>query len=107
MSQTVDLDTTLAALQGDLKSIPTDEALAIIDTWYQQFKDTALGEDLRQVKEAIENRDRTGISLGETLIALGTNTTASSSDVVDDEVTAAKLQDIGILLTEAGNSLKK
>lgn len=106
MSQNIDLDTTLAALGRGLKSIPTDEALAIIDAWHQQFQNTDLGEDLRQVKEAIENGERTGVSISGTLINLSTSTATTSSEVGDDETTATKIQDLATLLSEAGNSLK-
>jgi hypothetical protein len=107
MNQNNDLDHTLNALQGDLKSIPTHEALAIIDSWSLLFKDTALGEDLQRVREAIEHGDGTSIALSNILLDLGANTFESSNEAVDDETTAAKIQDIGTLLIEAGNLLKK
>jgi hypothetical protein len=107
MSQNIDIDVTLAALQGDLKSIPTDEALAIINAWYLLFQGNALGKDLQQVRDAIEKGNQTGISLSDTLIDLGAKTFEASNEAVDDETAAAKIQDIATLLTDAGNALKQ
>lgn len=98
-----DLDTTLAALQRGLRSIPSEEALAILETWHEQFRGTDLDDDLKQVKEAITNGGRTGASLGHALINLGATTAAIAADA-DDEA-AAKLEQIGALLSEAGQSL--
>jgi hypothetical protein len=107
MSQNVDLDVTLAALQGGLKSIPSDEALAIINAWYLLFQDTTLGKDLQQVREAIEKGNQTSISFSDTLIDLGEKTFEASNEAVDDEAAAAKIQDIATLLSDAGNALKQ
>jgi hypothetical protein len=107
MSQNVDLDVTIAALQSDLKSIPSDEALDIINVWYLLFQDNTLGKDLQQVREAIEKGGRTGLSLSDTLTNLGAKTFEASNEVVDDETAAAKIQDIATLLSDAGNALNQ
>lgn len=104
MAQNIDLDTTLAALQHDLKSLPSEEALAILNAWHDQFKGTDLDDDLKQVKEAITKDGRTGVSLGHALINLGATTAAIAADT-DDE-TAVKLQQIAALLSEAGNAIE-
>ncbi|GAP96949.1 hypothetical protein [Leptolyngbya sp. NIES-2104] len=106
MNQNIDLDTTLATLGRDFQSIPTDEAIALVEAWALQFNQTSLGEDLRQLEEAIHNDGKTDRALSDILLSLSANTAAASSEVGDDEVTAAKIQDIAMLLSEAGNALK-
>lgn len=105
MAQPIDLDTTLAALQTGLKSISTEEALAIVEAWHERFRGSDLDDDLRQVKEAIANRGHSHTSLSHALINLGATTAAVSLDASDE--VAAKIQQIGALLSEAGSTLDR
>ena len=67
--QNVDIDSTISALQRDLTSIPTDQAVAIINNWQQELSGTDLAEDLGELKEALLSGDTS--SIAEILVDLG------------------------------------
>ncbi|GAX35873.1 hypothetical protein [Nodularia sp. NIES-3585] len=98
----VDIDTTISALQRDLTSIPTDQAMTIIDTWQQQLSGTDLAEDLGELKEAIASGDTS--SIAEILVDLGEDSKNAASSVSGD--VAKKVKRLGDMLAQAGNSLK-
>ncbi|MBW4557778.1 MAG: hypothetical protein KME59_17940 [Trichormus sp. ATA11-4-KO1] len=100
--QNVDIDSTISALQGDLMSIPTDQALAVINGWQQQLSGTDIAEDLGELKKAIASRDTATIS--EILVDLGQDTRDASANASGN--VATKVQRLGELLSQAGNSLK-
>ena len=100
--QNVDIDTTISALQRDLTSIPTDQAIAIINTWQQQLSGTDLSEDLGELKEALLSGDAE--SIAEMLVDLGEDTQSAGANATGD--VASKVQRLGEMLCQAGNSLQ-
>jgi hypothetical protein len=100
---TVDLDTTIAALQQGLTSVPADEAVAIIDSWQQQLQGHDLAEDLGELKQALLNGDTA--SIAEILVDLGEDTSGEAASSVSDEI-SPKIKQLGELLMQAGRSLQ-
>lgn len=99
--RTIDVDTTISALQQGLTSIPVEQAIAVIESWQQQLQGTDLSEDLGALKAALSEGDVAAIS--EILIDLGEDTSESAADATGD--IAVKVEQLGELLTQAGESL--
>jgi hypothetical protein len=96
-----DLDSTIAALQGELVALPPETALGAIDHWQQQLQGTEFANLLGDLKGAL-----TGVnyaSIAQILTTLGSQTTASASGV--NGPLADKLLILGQLLAQAGISL--
>ncbi|MDB9306755.1 MULTISPECIES: hypothetical protein [Cyanophyceae] len=100
--QNVDLDSTISALQRNLTSIPTDQAVAIINNWQQELSGTDLAEDLGELKEAILSGDTS--SIAEILVDLGEDTQNAAANATGD--VATKVQRLGEMLSQSGNSLQ-
>lgn len=100
-TKNVDLDSTISALQKDLKSIPTDQAIAIINNWQNQLSGTDLAEDLGELKEAILSGDTNAIA--DLLVDLGEDSQSAAANATGD--VANKVQRLGEMLCEAGNAL--
>jgi hypothetical protein len=101
----VDLDTTIAALQQGLTSIPPEQAVAVIEGWQQQLQGNDLAEDLGELKAALTSGQTSkGMSLAEILTDIGQDTTEASASA--DPSAAAKVKQLGELLSQAASSLK-
>jgi hypothetical protein len=98
---TTDLDKTIALLQQDFTLIPIEEVVAMIENWQHQLQDTDFFNDLSELKQAILSVRTTAIS--KLLINLGGDTTAIAADAPGS--LTPKLQQLGALLTQAGNLL--
>ncbi len=101
-TQNIDIDSTISALQRDLTSIPTDQAMAIINTWQQQLSGTDLAEDLGELKDAIASGDTS--SIAEILVDLGEDTQNAAANATGD--VATKVQRLGEMLSQTGSSLQ-
>ncbi|NJN59283.1 MAG: hypothetical protein HC879_18180 [Leptolyngbyaceae cyanobacterium SL_5_9] len=102
-SQNVDLDSTISALQQDPKSIPADQAIAMLEGWQQQLKGTELAdlaEDLIELKKAITDGDEAAIA--SMLKDLGEDTAEVASDLPDE--VAPQVKKLSTLLTNASKS---
>lgn len=99
--RTVDVDTTIAALQQGLTSIPVEQAIAVIESWQQQLQGTDLAEDLGDLKAALSEGDASAIS--QILIDLGEDTSEAAADATGD--VAVKVEQLGELLSQAGQSI--
>lgn len=99
--RTIDVDTTIAALQQGLTSIPVEQAIAVIESWQQQLQGTDLAEDLGDLKAALSKGDASSIS--QILSDLGEDTSEAAADATGD--VAVKVEQLGELLTQAGRSL--
>ncbi|MBV9387487.1 MAG: hypothetical protein JOZ78_13795 [Chroococcidiopsidaceae cyanobacterium CP_BM_ER_R8_30] len=97
------LDLTIATLQQDLTTVSASDAIAIIENWEEHFQGHDLGEDLAQLKRAINSGDKQVIA--EILTEVGEDTTDESASRSVDEF-EAKIKQLGNLLIEVGNSLK-
>ncbi len=103
-TQNIDLETTISALQKGLTSIPAEQAVAVIDSWQQQLEGTDLAEDLGQLKSALVSGTANGTSLAEMLTDIGEDTSEAATTANGD--VAAKVKQLGQLLSQAGKSLK-
>lgn len=102
-TQTVDLDSTIAALQGGITSLPPEAAVGAIESWQSQLQGTEIAETLGQLKMALEGSGTGSYSIGGLLSDLGSQTTTSAGTVTGDAM--SKLQQLGQLLSQAGSSL--
>jgi hypothetical protein len=101
----VDIDSTIAALQQGLTAIPTDQAIAVIDSWQQQLQGNDLAEDLGELKAALTSGTTSkGMSLAEILADIGSDTTEAAATA--DPAAAEKVKQLGELLSQAASSLK-
>jgi hypothetical protein len=96
-----DLDSTIAALQGELVALPPETALGAIDHWQQQLQGTEFANLLGDLKSALTSANNA--SIAQILTTLGSQTTASAGSV--NGTVAEKLLVLGQLLTQAGISL--
>ncbi len=103
MTQTVDLDSTIAALQSGITSLPPEAAIGTIESWQSQLQGTEIAEALGELKMALDGSGKGGSSLGEILSDLGTQTTSAAGTVTGESM--SKLQQLGQLLSQAGTSL--
>lgn len=100
-TRTIDVDTTIAALQQGLTAIPVEQAIAVIESWQQQLQGTDLAEDLGDLKAALSAGDAGKIS--QILTDLGEDTSEAAAEATGD--VAVKVEQLGELLSQAGQSL--
>ncbi len=100
-TRTVDVDTTIGALQQGLTSVPVEEAIAIIESWQQQLQGSDLAEDLGDLKQALLSGDVA--SIAQIMSDLGEDTSDAAANATGD--VAVKVEQLGELLSEAGQSL--
>lgn len=100
-TRTIDVDSTIAALQQGLTAIPIDDAMMIIDSWQQQLQGTDLAEDLGDLKRALQSGDTSAIA--QIMSDLGEDTADSAADATGD--IAMKVEQLGEMLSSAGQSL--
>ena len=103
MTQSVDLDSTIAALQSGITSLPPEAAISTIESWQSQLQGTEIAETLGHLKAALSGGGAVGSSLGKILADLGSQTTTSAGTTSGDAM--SKLQQLGQLLSQAGSSL--
>lgn len=101
-TQSVDLDSTIAALQGGLTSVPPEAAVSVIESWQQQLQGTEIAETLGQLKLALTGGG--GGTVASILSDLGSQTAAAAGSASGEP--ASKLQQLGQLLSQAGDSIK-
>lgn len=99
--RTIDVDTTIATLQQGLTAIPIEQAIAVVESWQQQLQGTDLAEDLGDLKQALADGDSDTIA--QILVDLGEDTSDAASDATGN--VAVKVEQLGELLAEAGQSL--
>ncbi len=103
MTQTVDLDSTIAALQSGITSLPPEAAISAIESWQSQLQGTEIAETLGELKMALDGGSSSSTPVSEILSDLGSQTTAAAGTVTGDAM--SKLQQLGQLLSQAGSSL--
>jgi hypothetical protein len=99
--RSVDIDSTIAALQQGLTSIPAQDAIAIIESWQQQLEGLDLAEDLGELKQALQSGDLATIA--ELLVDIGEDTSDSAASATGD--VAMDVERLGELLAQAGQAL--
>ncbi len=103
---TAELDEAIATLQEELTFVPPTLALGLIDSFQQQVQNLGLSEiasNLSALKQLLTSGSATGSDIGQVLVQLGSQTTSTASGA--DASVSSKLQQLGQLLNEAGNSL--
>lgn len=104
---TAEIDQAIATLQDNLlTSVPPTTALSLIDSFGQQVQDLGASEiasNLSALKQLLTSGSATGFDIGQVLVQLGSQTTSTASGA--DASISSKLQQLGQLLIEAGNSL--
>lgn len=103
---TAELDEAIATLQEGLTFVPPIKALSLIDSFGQQVQDLGASEiasNLSALKQLLTSGSATGYDIGQVLVQLGTQTTNTASGA--DASITNKLQQLGQLLTQLGNSL--
>ncbi|WP_373541315.1 hypothetical protein [Chamaesiphon sp.] len=100
-----DIDSTIAALQQGLTAIPADQAVTVIDSWQQQLQGNPIAEKLGDLKAALTSGTTSnGMSLAEILADIGQGTTEAAESA--DPSAAAKVKQLGQLLSQSASSLK-
>lgn len=103
---TAELDEAIATLQEGLTFVPPTKALSLIDSFGQQVQDLGASEiasNLSALRQLLTSGSATGEDIGQVLVQLGSQTTNTASGA--DASISNKLQQLGQLLTELGNSL--
>ena len=99
------IDTTLAALQGGVREIPIDQAIAVIESWQHQLQGLAIADDLGELKDALR-KQKSADAIANLLNGLGGDTASELTIGTSDEV-ATKIRQLASLLTQAGSELRK
>lgn len=105
-ASTTELDQTIAALQGGLTSVPPETAVSVISSFEQQAQGlgaSELASGLTNLKQLLTSGNASGAEIGQALSQLGSQTSAIASGA--DPAFADKLQQLGELLSSAGQSL--
>ena len=105
-TSTAELDQTISALQGGLTSVPPATAVSVIESFETQVKSlgaTQIASGLAELKQLLTSGSATGPAIGKVLSQLGEQTASSASGA--DATVAAKLKQLGELLSKAGASL--
>lgn len=103
---TAELDEAIATLREGLTFVPPIKALSLIDSFGQQVQDLGASEiasNLSALKQLLTSGSATGEDIGQVLVQLGSQTTNTASGA--DASITNKLQQLGQLLTQLGNSL--
>lgn len=105
-TQTTDFDSTIDLLQQDLSSVDLALAVTIIERWEHQLQGTDIFEDLMELKQAILNGSFTEAK--KLLSDLGEATIAAAGRIREDgaDEVAAKIEQIGQLLSQASHNVK-
>jgi hypothetical protein len=105
-TETADFDSTINILRQDLNRVDLALVIAMIDRWEDQLQGTNLFAALSELKQSLLSGNE--IEIAKLLNSLGqeTMTVAKSGEDLPTAV-AAKIEEIGTLLLQAGNALKQ
>ncbi|MBW4518569.1 MAG: hypothetical protein KME16_02395 [Scytolyngbya sp. HA4215-MV1] len=104
-TQATDLESTIHLLQQNLASADPVVAIVLIERWEKQLQETEIFGDLGELKQAVLSGNISDIS--KLLKALGQETSAAAAEIEDESAEmAAKIEEMGKLLAQAGNTLK-
>jgi uncharacterized phage infection (PIP) family protein YhgE len=105
------LDSLLSLLDGDITSIDSEEALNLVDNWYNivhKEKDAhskELAKHLKELSKSLKGGKATGHEIGEILSEIGEQTTEIAGDA--DKEFKNPLKKLGKQLNKVGTSLGK
>ena len=98
-TQTVDLDSTIALLQGQLSTIDPEDAIQVIEAWQKQLKGTDIAETLGELKLAIDGGIRSG-EISSIMRDLGTQTNLTAGSQSGE--VSSKLEQLAQILSQVG-----
>jgi len=103
--QQADIDTTIAALQAGITAIPTEQAIAVLESWEHQLRGLGIADDLGELKDALR-KQKSADAIANLLISLGEDTAGELAIETSPEVTT-KIRQLASLLAQAGTALRK
>ncbi len=98
------IDTTIAALEQGITTIPIEQAMTVLDAWQQQLRGLAIADDLGELKDALR-KGKSADAIANLLTSLGGDTSSELTIDTSEEV-AAKIRQLSSLLTQAGTELR-
>lgn len=99
------IDTTIAALEEGITTIPIEQAMTVLEAWQHQLRGLAISDDLGELKDALR-KEKSADAIANLLTSLGGDTSSELTIGTSEEV-AAKLRHLSGLLTQAGAGLRK
>jgi len=105
LSQTADIDTTIAALEQGITAIPVETAIALLESWQHQLQGLGIADDLGELKDALR-KQKSKSAIANLLIDLAEDTAGELAIETSDEV-ATKVRLLASLLTQAGTALRE
>lgn len=106
-----DLDSTLSLLETpDITDVPLNRAISLIGAWEQELRQSgqenleSIADDLDALESELMNQPMDGQAIGEIMTRLGEQT-AQAAETDAEGATAEQLQQLGNLLSQAGNQL--
>jgi heme oxygenase len=106
----IDLETTIASLEGGVTTLNPSTAVRIVRTWQNTLETSDLAtlhpvaEMLRQLADELEADRINGAAVADLLLELGEATQAAATEAEDDRLTPG-LERLGTLLSLAGRTL--
>lgn len=105
-SSATDIDQVISALKGGLTAVPADTAVQVIDSFEQQVRGlgaSEIADNLAKLKGLLASGSGSPQEISQTLSQLGSQTSAAAPSA--DPGLTNKLQELGQLLSSAGQSL--
>ncbi len=99
------IDTTIAALEAGITTIPIDQAMTVLEAWQHQLQGLAIADDLGELKDALR-KEKSADAIANLLTGLGGDTSSELTIETSDEV-AAKIRQLSGLLAQAGMELRR
>lgn len=103
-STQADIDSTIAALESGITTIPVEQATSVLESWQQQLQGLAIADDLGELKDALR-KGKSAEAIANLLTSLGEDTLGELSIETSSEV-AAKIRQLADLLSQAGTALR-
>ena len=106
----ITLQDTIIALQGGVERVDKEKGMTAIDHWITQLEETnqpkltSIADDLRELKESLNEEVVSRQTISDKLISIGQKTANLTSEV-DSEYTIS-MAGLGNILTKAGNSIR-
>jgi hypothetical protein len=104
LTQSANLNATIALLQRGITAVPLPEAMELITSWQEKLHGHDLAEDLGELKDLLASGNGTEAAIADILIDLGEDTAQLAEKA--SEADAAKAKQVADLLIQAGKSLK-
>ncbi|SDL33806.1 hypothetical protein SAMN05421823_105238 [Catalinimonas alkaloidigena] len=106
----ITLQDTIIALQGGIERVDKEKGVVTIDHWITQLmetgqpKFTSIAEDLRELKDSLNEEVVSRQTISDKLISIGQKTASLTAEV--DSEYKISMAALGNILTKAGNSIR-